>query len=315
MKLVIIIPAYNESKTVGSVIAKISAFIEGVSSKEVIVVNDGSTDNTVKIAKEAGALVVSHTKNRGVGVAFATGVNAALEQGADLVVTIDADNQFDAGEIPKLIGPILSNKADVVLGSRFLPGSQLSGISKAKLVGNKIIAKFISYLCRQKLSDVSCGFRAYSKEALLQINLFGEFTYTHEVILNLTFKNLRIKEVPIKTQYFPERVSSLSGNLFAYGLKILKIIFQVILDYKPFHFFGGLGAFLFLLGIIFDFAVFAVFLSTGSFSDYKFMGAAGLALNIFGLLLFIIGLLASMLNRIRNNQERIIYYLKRKTNE
>ncbi|NQU82923.1 MAG: glycosyltransferase family 2 protein [Parcubacteria group bacterium] len=312
MKLAVIIPAYNEQETIQSVIQKIPVKIKGLSHQEVIVVDDGSTDQTAQLAREAVALVVSHTKNRGVGVAFTTGVDVALRRGADLVVTCDADNQFDPSEIPKLLEPILAAQADVVLGSRFSPGSVLSGIPRVKLWGNKFMSWFLSWICKEKFSDVSCGFRAYSKEALLWTNLFGEFTYTHEAVLSLSFKNLRIKEVPITTLYFPERVSSVSGNLVAYGFRSLRIILQAILGYRPFKFFGTLGGLIFVIGVLLDLVMMIIFWQTSSFSPYRFIGISGLIFNIVGIAAFIVGLAAGLLNRVRQNQERILYFLKKR---
>ncbi|MFQ6084431.1 MAG: glycosyltransferase family 2 protein [Candidatus Aminicenantia bacterium] len=122
MKLIIFIPAYNEEKTIASVIQRIPRHIPKISEKEIIVVDDGSTDNTAKVAKEAGAEIISHSENRGLGVAFSTGVKEALSRKADIMVTIDADGQFDPREISKLLKPILGERTNVVLGSRFTKG-------------------------------------------------------------------------------------------------------------------------------------------------------------------------------------------------
>src|SRR3989344_7787053 len=246
MKLIFIIPAYNEEKTVAQVIRGIPSVVPGIAKKEIVVVNDGSFDGTAKVAKEAGAEVVSHIKNLGLGVVFSTGIKEALLRGGDLMLTIDADGQFNPKDISKLIQPIVNSEADLVLGSRFMGKSPRLTLTGIKLIGNKLMSKFISMVCGQKFFDVSCGLRAYSREALLNLNIFGKFTYTQEVILNLSFKNLTIKEVPISAEYFPERVSYITGNLNKYIFNSLKIIFRTILDYLPIRFFGGLGAIFFL---------------------------------------------------------------------
>jgi len=312
MKLIIIIPAYNEEKTVGSVISEIPKGILRISEKEIIVIDDGSTDNTAKVAKEAGAEVISHPENRGVGAAFSTGVKEVLLRKADIMVSIDADNQFDPRDIPKLVQPILDNKADFVIGSRFKKELLAPQMSKIKLFGNRLMAKFISWVCGQKFSDVSCGFRAYSKEALLNLNLFGRFTYTQEAILNLSFKDLKMLEVPVRVKYFPDRISFISGNLRKYVFNAMKIIFRTILDYKPLKIFGGIGIFIFLVGFIFDIWMLSIFFKTGQFTPYKYVGILGLTLNIFGMSLLVVGLIADMLNRIRLTQERALYYQKKK---
>ena len=312
MKLIIIIPAYNEEKTIGSVIRGIPENIFGISEKEIIVIDDGSTDNTAKLSQEAGARVVSHPENKGLGAAFSTGIKEALSKKADLMVNIDADGQFDARDIPRLIQPILNEEADLAIGSRFMKGSSVIKIPKIKLLGNKIMAIFISRICGKRLYDVSCGFRAYSKEALLHLNLFGGFTYTQEAILNLSFKNLKITEIPIGVRYFSEKKSFISGNLLNYILKTMKIIFRTILDYRPLRFLGGFGIFLFSLGLVLDILMLCIFLQIGQFTPYKFIGISGLSFNLLGLVFFTIGLMADILNRIRQTQERTLYYQKKK---
>ncbi|MDP3990935.1 MAG: glycosyltransferase family 2 protein [Candidatus Nealsonbacteria bacterium] len=310
MKLIIIIPAKNEEATISAVIKGLPAEISGVDEKEVLVIDDGSTDSTAQVARETGALVISHLENKGVGAAFSTGIKEALSRRADLVLTIDADGQFDPAEIPSLILPVLEKRADFVLGSRFAKGSPK--MPKIKLWGNKVMAKFISYVASKKISDASCGFRAYSKKALLHLNLFGSFTYTQETILNLSFKGLWIMEVPVTVKYFPGRVSDISGSLINYVFQTMKIILRTIIDYKPLKFFGGLGVLLFSIGAILDIIMFLFFLGTGSFSPHIIVGVSGLIFNFFGLTLFIIGLVADMLNRVRQNQERMLYYQKKK---
>jgi len=312
MKLVIVIPAKNEEKTIGDVIKGIPREIFGITEKEVIVVDDGSVDKTVPVAKEVGARVVSHLENRGVGAAFATGIKEALARGADLVLTIDADGQLNPAEIPKLIKPLLENKTDVILGSRFMRGLPSPKMSWVKFLGNKLMAQFVSYIAAKKLTDASCGFRAYSKEALLHLNLFGKFTYTQETILNLSFKDLRIMEVPVTVKYFAGRTSDVTGNLVSYVFRSMKIIFRTIIDYKPLKFFGGLGVLLFSVGIILDITMLYIVMKTGSFSPYIIVGVSGLTFNFFGLTFFIIGLVANLLNRVRQNQERMLYYQKKK---
>jgi len=310
MKVIIIIPAYNEEKTIAEVIKDTLRATAFLNKKEVVVIDDGSSDGTVAVAKKAGADVVSHSKNLGLGSAFVTGVKETLERNGDIMVTIDADGQFNPAEIHNLVKPITNGEADFVSGSRFINRSPLK-IPLIRLIGNKLMARFISLVCKKKFSDISCGFRAYSKEALLHLNLFGRFTYTHEVILNISFKNLKMKEIPIEVKYFSNRKSYLTKNLGNYILNCFKIIFQTVLDYMPLKVLGGIGIILFLVGLIFDFILLSIYLETGRFTPYISIGVFGLVLNFFGLSLFIIGLLSNMLNRIRQNQEKTLYYQKK----
>lgn len=294
MKLVII-PAYNEEKTISKVISQIPKGFK------IVVIDDGSTDNTAKVK----AKVISHKKNRGVGVAFQTGVKYALKSKADIMVTIDADGQFNPKDIPKLIKPILEDEADFVTASRY------GNIPKLKLWGNKQMARIISWLIKEKFSDVSCGFRAYNREALLNLNLFGEFTYTQETFLDLSFKRLRIKEVPIKVKYFKDRKSRVYKNSFNYAINALKIILRTVRDYRPLKFFGSIGLSIFTAGFILDVWMLIYYLSAGGFTPYKVIGLTGITLNIIGFLIIILALLSDMLYRIRINLERIIYYNKK----
>ncbi|MBU1177535.1 glycosyltransferase family 2 protein, partial [Patescibacteria group bacterium] len=225
MKLFIIIPAYNEENSIVEVIEKIPKNIEGVDEIKILVINDGSTDDTIKKVKlETNASIISHCQNKGVGAAFHSGIDYALEEKANIVVNIDADGQFDPSDISKLINPILKNQADFVTASRFIDNNFIPKMSKTKFWGNKKVACLISWLVKKKFYDVSCGFRAYNKEALLNLNLFGQFTYVQEVFLDLSFKGLRIKEIPIKVKYFSGRKSRIFKGVFHYAFNTLKII-------------------------------------------------------------------------------------------
>jgi len=314
MKLIILIPAYNEENTIVPTIKQIPKKIQGIDFIEILVVNDGSLDNTVKrVIEETKVKIISHHQNKGVGQAFNTGINYALENKADLVVNIDADGQFDPLDIPKIIEPILSNKADFVTGSRFLDKRFIPlNISFIKLWGNIKIARLVSWLARKKFYDVSCGFRAYNKEALLWLNLFGQFTYVQETLLDLSFKKMRICEVPIKVRYYKDRKSRVYKNVWHYTINILKIILKTIRDYRPLKFFGSIGVSVFIIGLVLDIFIVIFYFNTGTFTPYKSVAFAGLFLNVIGLAILFLALVADMLYRIRINQERLLYYAKKK---
>lgn len=313
MKLIITIPAYNEEKTIGRVIKGISQYIEGVDQKEIIVVNDGSTDDTVQVSREAGAFVVSHKEQKGVGTAFQMAVEESLRRKADIMVNIDGDGQFDPLNIPNLIAPLIKGEADMVSGSRFINKDFVpNNMPMIKLLGNKMVSMAVSCLTGKKFYDVTCGFRAYSKEALLNMNLFGKFTYTQETFLDLTFKGFKILEIPIKVQYFPDRISKLTNNLFYYIWQIFKIILRSFRDYRPLKFFGSIGFSIFLLGLGFDIFILVHYLNTGAFSPWQSFAFIGGFLNAVGLGIFILGLLADMLSSIRLNQEKLLYYEKKR---
>ncbi|MDZ7798796.1 MAG: glycosyltransferase family 2 protein [Patescibacteria group bacterium] len=311
MKLLVLLPAYNEEKTIKSVIKDIPQEIKGIDNIEVLVIDDGSDDATKREALRAGAEVISFLENQGLSLVFQRGVEEALKRKADIMVNIDADGQFNAGDIPYLVKPIIEEKKALVTASRFINKKIIPRMPRLKKGGNFIISRLISLSTKKKFYDVSCGFRAYSREALLNLNLFGRYTYTHETILNLAFKNLLIKEVPIKVK--GERdfgQSKIAHNLWRYGYQILNTFFRTLIDYKPLRYFGWTGIIFFILGLIFDIFIFIRLLILGAVFPYKTLGFMGLALNIFGLLLIIVGLVADMINKVRRTQEKIIYFEK-----
>ncbi len=310
MKLIIYMPALNEEEGIGDVIKDLPKSINGIDNINILVVDDGSTDNTAKIAKESGADVVSHNINKGVGKAFQSAVNYALDNKIDILVSIDADRQFNSKQIPEIIQPILKDNADMVTGNRFSKGMP-ENMPKSKYWGNKQMSRLISLISGQKFKDVSCGYRAYNKEALLRLNLFGAFTYTQETILDMVYKGLRVVEFPVDIKYFKNRKSRVAGSIINYTFRTSKIILKTLRDYKPMLFFGGMGLVNMLIGLVFEIFMFTHYFLTGKFTPYKAFGFIGLGFIIFGLLLVIVGLLADMFNRVRINQERIIYELKK----
>ena len=315
MKLIVIIPAYNEEKTIAQVIKEIPRNIEGIKKVEVLVIDDGSIDNTVKEAKNAGALVVSHAKNEGLGIAFLTGITESLRMGADIIVNIDADRQFNSEEIPKLVKPILEKKAEMVAGSRFESRESLSQIPFVKKWGNRAYSFLISVLTHEKFTDTQCGFRAYSREAILRLNLFGRFTYTQEVFLDLVNKGLKIEQVPITVKYYKDRRSKISSAFFRYFFQTIIIILRTFRDYKPLVFFGIPGVSIFGIGILFwlySLIYWLIYHQTTPIRMYFFVG---LGLVVLSFLLIVLALIADMLKRLRQNQEEILYKLKKKEYE
>jgi len=310
LSLLIYIPALNEEKTIHDVIKKLPQKIEGVGKISCLVIDDGSKDRTAEIAKEAGVVVLSHSKNFGLGIAFRNAVRYSLENDFDILVGIDADNQFDPAEIPRLITDIIDEKASMVIGNRFNRGRP-KNMPIIKYWGNFMVATLLNFFSDEKLRDVSCGYRAYSREVLLHMNLFGIFSYTHESILSIKLKGLNIKEYPIKVTYFEGRRSRLATSILNYFVQSSIIIFRVLLDFKPIMVFGLPGLLSILISVIFGVYLLLHFFNTGAYTPYKAYGFFSLGFAIIGFLLLLIGLLADMVNRIRLNQEKMIYQLKR----
>lgn len=316
MKLVILIPAFNEEDSIQQVLTSVPETIEGISELIALVVDDGSSDKTPILAKQAGAIVFSHTQNRGVGAAFNTGLVEALKLGADIMVNIDADGQFSPADIPVLIEPIIAGKADFVSGDRFTDKNghyvRPEYMSKLKYWGNKQMSNLISLLTQKHFTDVSCGFRAYSREAMLRMNLTRDFTYTQESFIDLANKGIDIKLVPVNVKYFKGRKSRVAGNLFKYIGRTINIIFRAYRDYRPLRFFTWLGVVPFFVGLGLGLFTLIHYINTRSITPYKSFAIMGIYLATLGIVFWIFGLLADMFVRIRLHQEQLLYFEKKR---
>ena len=312
MKLVVQLPALNEAKTISEVIAAIPREIPGIDEIVILVVDDGSTDDTAALAAKAGARVVRHSQTRGVGAAFRTGIDASTELDADIVVTIDADGQFDSEDIPKLVAPILKGEADFVTASRFVDPAFAPEMTRAKRWGNDFIARWLSSIVKERFYDVSCGFRAYSRNAFLRLILLGEFTYTHETFLNLAFSRIKIVEVPVKVRGIREHGKSrVAHNVFHYGWRAASIILKTYRDHRPLHFFGYMAAVLMVFSFAFFVFLMSVKIRTGIFTPHKWSGFVSGAFAASAMAAFLVGVLAEMLDRIRAAQDELVFRVRR----
>ncbi len=312
LRLLVMMPALNEAATIADVLARVPRTIDGIGSVEMLVVDDGSTDDTVALARAAGASVVSHGRNLGVGTALQTGLAEALRRGVDLAVNIDSDGQFAPEDIAKIVVPVVRDEADFVTASRFLDKALVPDMPGVKRLGNWGMARIISTLIKQRFEDVSCGFRCYNRETMLRLVLLGRFTYTQESFLVLSQKGLRLREMPMKVRGVREfGKSRVASNLWNYGWRTLGIIFGFIRDYSPGILFDNLT--LALLGGAAGFGGFFVWhrLSSGQFSPHIWAGFVasflfGLAILVFGL-----GQIALMVARLRSVQEQELYLVRR----
>lgn len=310
-KLLVAIPAYNEEEKIGEVIQNIPEKIKGISKIHILVIDDGSTDKTVAIARSSGAKVIKNHYNMGYGAAFGRALQHAVENNFDLMVSIDGDAQFNPEDIPGLVEPIIKNEADLVTASRFINKDYYPEMPLSKFWGNKLMSILISGIIGKRFYDVSCGFRAYSQKTLLSLNLHGKFTFSQETFIDLSFKGLKIMEIPIKVRYFPSRVSKISSNLFTYGLNALKIIVETYRDHKPFTFFSYIALFFFIISIFFGSILLYTYISIGSFHPNVWSGFVGGTFLFISVTFFIVGISADILKRIRVNQEEILYLLKK----
>lgn len=314
--LVVTIPAFNEAATVAEVVKGSLKPINGIDRTEVVVIDDGSTDQTSQLARGAGAVVVNFTHNKGLGAAFGQGLKTALSLGADIIVNIDADGQFNTEDISKLIQPILDGNADMVTASRFADPTLVPKMPWIKKWGNARVANIVNKLAKLDLRDVSCGFRAYSRDAALRATLLGGHTYTHEIILDMAFRGLRIIEVPVKvrgTRKFGQ--SKVAGNLWKYGWNSLVIMLRAFRDYQPMKVFGGISLLFFVLALFLGGFITTHFLMTGKFSPYIFVAFLAGGFAFISLLCYITALLAGMINRLRILQDEQLFLLRKKEYE
>ncbi len=311
MKLIINLPAYNEEEKIGETIRRIPRHLEGFGEVFVQVINDGSKDKTVQVAKDAGAdFVFSHKVNRGIGVTFRTAVEKALENGADVMVNMDADGQFNPKDISKLIRPILNGKADLISANRF-GKHQAKNIPWIKDFLNRAAAGIIGKFLNYKINDLTCGFRAYNKETLLRLNLPGNFTYTQEVIIDAIGKNLKVAWVPVEVTYFQDRQSRVVKSVFHYINNSARIILKAIRDVRPMKFFGIPGVTLLLISFLLLAVFVGFYIQEFKISPYKNYLFLSVALLLVGMQFLIFAFIADMIKTNRKITENQIYWTRK----
>lgn len=312
MKLIIQIPCYNEAGTLAIALAKLPRQVEGIDSVEWLVIDDGSTDNTVEIAKQNGVdHVVRHPKNLGLAKGFMTGINACLERGADIIVNTDADDQYNADDIPKLVQPILEGRADFVIGAR--PIAEIDHFSPIK----KLLQKFGSWVVRKAsrtdIPDAPSGFRAISRNAAQQLNVFSEYTYTLETIIQAGQKNMAIESVPIRVNE-DLRPSKLVKSIPSYVKRSIFTIIRIFVVYKPFRFFGLIGMLLFTAGFIIGLRYLYFYLSGDGSGHIQSLILASILIGM-GFQTMLVGFLADIIAVNRKLLEETRSLLKQKNDK
>ena len=308
MKLVVMIPAYNEEETIGSVIKEIPR--DCCEQVEVLVINDGSRDNTVKEAERAGAdKIVSFKRNKGLAPAFRAGLETALEMDADIIVNIDADGQYNPKEIPKLIKPIVDEKADFVLGSRFRGWIEYMPIHKK--VTNRIATFVTRRVSGLPISDAQTGFRAFTRDAAFHLNVMSGYTYVQETLMQAANYGLVIEEVPIEFRKRTGGESRLISNIFGYAKRAGGTIAMTYRDYQPLKTFSYIGIFFIVCGLIFGLRVLIHYFDTGMVGSYLPSAVLTVLLLIVGIQTIVLGLLADMLKTHRKIQDEVLYRLKK----
>jgi glycosyltransferase involved in cell wall biosynthesis len=308
MKLIVQIPAFNEEATIGQTLRDLPKKIDGIDVIESVVIDDGSSDNTADTARKAGATHVVQLKtHRGLSSAFLAGINAAIRLGADIIVNTDADNQYAGADIPKLIAPILRGTADVVIGDREVAKSP--HMSAFKRLLQRLGSRTVGLASGLRVGDVTSGFRAFSRDAAMQINVFNPFTYTLETIIQAGNRNLGVQSVPVRTNA-PTRPSRLYRGLGTYLRKSVATIFRIYTIYKPLKTFFAIGVVLMLAGsalgirFVWDFA----HGDRGGHIQSLILAAVFL---IIGFQTLLIALVADLISVNRRLSEEVLVRLKR----
>ncbi len=312
MKLIIQIPCYNEAETLEIALNDLPKKIDGIDEIEYLIIDDGCKDNTVEVAKNWGVHhVVSFTQNKGLAKGFMAGLDACLRNGADIIVNTDADNQYCADDIPKLIQPILEKRADIVIGERPIDDTEHFSWIKKKLqhFGSWVVRK----ASKTDIPDAPSGFRAFSREAAMRINVINDYTYTLETIVQAGRNKIPITSVPVRTN--PElRESRLFHNIWGYVKKSVLTILRALLMYKPLYCFTMVamipGVIGFLIGIRF-----MVFYFTGQGNGHTQSLMLACTLLIIGFITFVIGMLADVISANRKILEDVQYQIKRQEYE
>jgi glycosyltransferase involved in cell wall biosynthesis len=248
MKLIIQIPCYNEEESLPVSFKALPKQIPGISTIETLIIDDGSTDHTVRVAKELGVdHIVRFNKNKGLAKGFMAGLDRCLKEGADIIVNTDADNQYCADDIEKLVQPILDKKADIVIGTR--PIDNIKHFSPVKKMLQKLGSWVVRAASNTNVQDAPSGFRAISADAAMQLNVFNEYTYTLETIIQAGQKNMAIMSVPIRVNG-DLRPSRLVKSISSYVVKSIGTILRIFITYRPVKFFSTIGSILFMIGFL-----------------------------------------------------------------
>lgn len=308
MKLIIQIPCYNEAETLTITLDALPKHIDGIDTIEYLIINDGSRDDTVEVARRWGVnYIVDLKQNRGLARGFMAGIDACLRNGADIIVNTDADNQYYGEDIETLIRPIMEGKSDIVIGERPIDDTEHFSPLKKKLqhLGSKVVQKASA----SNIPDAPSGFRAYSREAALRLNVTNEYTYTLETIIQAGREKIPMMSVPIRTNE-ELRPSRLFHSMFGYVKKSAGTIIRAYVMYAPLKFFTIVGLIPFITGMLIGIR-YLVFLATGVPGQHIQSLILACILLLMGFMTIIIGIQADVIARNRKILENIEYHVRK----
>lgn len=308
MKLIIQIPCLNEEKTLPVTLSQLPRKVKGFKKVEWMIINDGSSDRTVEVARKFGVdHIINFKKNRGLSEVFPAGLDACLKRGADVIVNTDADNQYSASDIPKLVEPILQGKADIVIGAR--PISEIKHFSLVKKFLQKFGSSIVRMFSKTNIPDAPSGFRAISRDAAMKLNVFNSYTYTLETIIQAGRKNMAIISVPVHVNE-DLRPSRLVKSIYSYVKKSVLTIFRIFVVYEPFRFFFNIGILLFVTGFSIGMRFLYYYVTDGGKGHIQSLILASILLGI-GFQTIMVAFLSDLLGVNRKLLEDIQYRLKK----
>jgi glycosyltransferase involved in cell wall biosynthesis len=308
MKLFIQIPCYNEAGTLAIALAALPRQVPGFDTVEWLIIDDGSTDDTVAVAQANGVdHIVRHTRNQGLARGFMTGLDACLRLGADVIVNTDADNQYNADDIPLLVQPILERRAEIVIGAR--PIETIEHFSPIKKLLQKLGSWVVRVASKTDIPDAPSGFRAMSRNAAQRLVVFNDYTYTLETIIQAGQKNMSIVSVPVRVNA-DLRPSRLVKSIPSYIQRSIVTIVRIFVIYRPFRFFASIGLLLFLPGFLLGLRFLYFYLSGeggGHIQSVIFSGV----LMMMGFVTFLIAFVADLLAANRRLLEDVRFRIRR----
>lgn len=307
MKLIIQIPCLNEEETLAIALAELPRKVAGFDKVEWLIIDDGSNDNTVQVAKDNGVdHIVKHTRNQGLAKAFMSGLDACLNLGADVIVNTDADNQYSAADIPALTAPIVEGVADMVIGAR--PIETIEHFSPIKKFLQKLGSWVVRVASRTDIPDAPSGFRAISRDAAERLMVFNDYTYTLETIIQAGQKNMAITSVPVRVNE-DLRPSRLVKSIPSYIKRSIVTIVRIFVIYRPFRFFASIGLALFTAGFLIGLR-FVWYYSVGEGEGHIQSLILAAVLLIMGCVTTLVAFLADLLAANRKLLEDIRFQLK-----
>jgi glycosyltransferase involved in cell wall biosynthesis len=307
MKLIIQIPCYNEEKTLPICLRALPRDVAGFDKVEWLVIDDGSSDRTQEVARAHGVdHIVCFPKNKGLAKGFMAGLETCIRLGADVIVNTDADNQYKADDIPLLIRPILEGKAEMVVGCRSI--NDIEHFSSTKKLLQRLGSKVVRIASKTSVVDATSGFRAISRDAAMRLNVFNEYTYTLETIIQAGQKNMAVVSVPVRTNAYL-RPSRLMRSISSYIRKSVSTIVRIFVVYKPFRFFMTIGAVLLFGGLLVSLRFLYYYVTSGGGGHIQSLILASILVG-FGGQLVLVAFLSDLLSVNRRLLEDVQYRVK-----